>query len=408
MRAWLRSVFTDPICLVVAASVAAIHTGALRILVWGSRHSPAVRHLFVDVWNWLDFLARTREGQMPYVDFWKEYPVGAGLLYVALSPFLDPMKPFVTLTRHYRIMAFLELATAVGVYLMARHRGRLVAWAAALLAAALPTALFIAPFRFEPVVVFLTLVGAALHLRGRRLAAAAVFSVGTWLKWYPALFLIAQETGDFGRPGHEGQWKKSLAVFVAVGLAFNVPFLALGWVERHSVYAMIAPYLFHQTRELYDDTLIAVVQSWIGPLPLQRWAGHLTGLGMLALCWITRDKPFAARAALIALAAMPFNRTYSPQFHLWFAPFVALVFAEAEGAPRWAVAWAWIALDVVSFLVYPITFTGRLAEKSGSPLAGIAPGTWTALFQTLVVLRVVAVLVLAVAVWRASREPAPA
>src|SRR5947207_2953596 len=258
MRAWLRSMIADPMVLVVAGSVAAMHAAALRVLTWGSRHSPVVRHLFVDVWGWLDFLGRVRGGEMPYVDFWKEYPVGAGLFYALLSPVLDPFKPYVLLTRHYRIMAGLELLIAVVVYLMARHRGRLVAWAAALLTSALPTALFIAPFRFEPVVVLLTLAGAALHLRGRRIAAAGVFSVATWVKWYPALFLLAQETGDFRKPGHEGQWRKSLAVFVATAAVMNGPFIVMGWMTTGSIHAWLAPYLFHQHRDLYDDTLIAV------------------------------------------------------------------------------------------------------------------------------------------------------
>jgi hypothetical protein len=293
------------------------------------------------------------------------------------------------------------------VYLMTRHRGRLVAWLAALLTAALPTALFIAPFRFEPVVVLLTLAGTALHLRGRRIAAAAAFSVGTWVKWYPALFLLAQEAGDLGQPGHEGQWKKSLAVFVAIAVAFNAPFLVLGWTERGSVDAMIAPYRFHETRELYDDTLLALVQGWIGAVPLERYFGHLTGLAMLALVWITRRRPFVARAALIGLAALPLNRVYSPQFHLWFAPFVALLFAEAEGVRRWGLLAGYAALDLISLVVYPITLPGRLAEKTGAPLVGVAAGFWTEAFASLVVMRAAAVLVLGALVWTVSRPSLP-
>src|SRR2546423_4916839 len=93
MRAWLRSVAADPMVLVVAGSVAAFHAVALRLLTWGSRHSATVRHLFVDVWGWLDFLARVRDGEMPYVDFWKEYPVGAGLFFAPPSPRLAPLQP---------------------------------------------------------------------------------------------------------------------------------------------------------------------------------------------------------------------------------------------------------------------------------------------------------------------------
>src|SRR5713226_1288292 len=45
-------------------------------------------HIYVDVWTWGEFFRHSQSQLIPYVDFSKEYPVGAGLLYWGLSRLL--------------------------------------------------------------------------------------------------------------------------------------------------------------------------------------------------------------------------------------------------------------------------------------------------------------------------------
>ncbi|MDZ4676222.1 MAG: hypothetical protein SGI74_01830, partial [Oligoflexia bacterium] len=53
-------------------------------------NTPWMSHMNVDLWGWLEFFKKSHEGLIPYVDYSKEYPVGAGLLYWIMSFFITP------------------------------------------------------------------------------------------------------------------------------------------------------------------------------------------------------------------------------------------------------------------------------------------------------------------------------
>jgi hypothetical protein len=268
------------------------------------------------------------------------------------------------------------------------------------------TSLTHAPFRFEGLLLLFVLAGWLAHLRGRTTRAALFWSLGCWVKWYPALLLALAELSAWSR-GERRQWKRSLGVFAAVALV-NVPFLLAGWIRRGSIEAWVYPYWFHAHRPLYWDTPWGLWQLWVAPVSLPR-LGSVLSLALVALAVVLRPRAgIEATAVLACLAALPFNSFYSSQYHLWFYPFlVALILRAKDRRTAWGLAAAAIVLDLANVLAYPVALAYAFTEMSGFAVGGAAArgGPWTEVFTAAVLARVAACCVLAALVWRSGSLP---
>jgi hypothetical protein len=299
------------------------------------------------------------------------------------------------------------------VMLAADVAGAAVAWAcfhqisprhalAATLALALNlTSLTHAPFRFESVLLLFVLAGWHAHLRGRPTRAALWWSLGCWVKWYPAILLALQELQALA-VGQRRQWRRSLAVFAAVSLV-NLPFLVAGWIRRGSIDAWLYPYWFHAHRPLYWDTPYGLWQLWVGPMSMPR-LGSVLSLVLVALALALRPRGgIEVKAVLACLAALPLNSFYSSQYHLWFYPFlIALVLREPDRRRATALALAAVFLDVSNVVTYPFALAYAFTEMSGFAIGSAAArgGPWTDVFTAAVLARMAAVGIVAVLVWR--------
>jgi len=371
--------------LLVTAAAKAVVIG-LGAALWRSAWMP---HLVQDIVSWRRFLEQARLGLIPYVDFSKEYPVGGGLLYWLLARIVDPADIRGTVLAHALLMSAVDVANAGLFYRIAAGIDRRRALAAALVFALNPTSLVLGPVRYEGVVVTLVLLGYACHRLRRPLSAVLWWSVGCWLKWFPAFFIAAQEYRAFAVERIRWRWLKAGGVFLAVAAAVNLPFVVLAWHRHGSLEHWLWPYRFHATRPLYWDTLLGVGQIWLGPLTFERYAS-LWSLGLLAAALLVKPRMrLEHKGVLICIASILFNRIHSTQFHLWFYPFLILgVMAESRPALRRVAALA-VALDLVNVLVYPFAFSYAYAEMGGfEPWAARARGgPWTAILSAAIVLR---------------------
>jgi hypothetical protein len=380
------------VLLVTAASKAAVI--ALGAALW---HSAWMPHLVQDIVSWRRFFEQSRQGLVPYVDISREYPVGGGVLYWIFARFVDPADTRGTVLAHALVLSAVDVFNAGLFYRIAEGIDRRRALAAALLFALNPTALVLGPVRYEGLVVTLVLLGYARHRLGRPLAAMWWWSLGCWLKWFPAFFIAAQEYRAFAVEGVRWRWLKSAGVFLAVAAAVNLPFIALAWHRHGSLEHWLWPYRFHATRPLYWDTLLGVGQIWLGPLPFERYASLWT-LGLLAAALLVKPAMrLEAKGALLCIAAILFNRIHSTQFHLWFYPFlILLVMTEPRPVLRRALI-LFLATDALNVLVFPFAFSYAYGEMGGfEPWAARERGgPWTVAFSAAIVLR--AVLLAAVA-----------
>ena len=362
-------------------------------------------HLVLDVFTWRDFFADAQRGLIPYVDMSREYPVLAGVFYWLLSPIIDPDHGMGMLVVHGSVMLAADVAAAGLAWACFREIAPRHAVAATLALAVNLTSLTHAPFRFESVLLLFVLAGWHAHLTGRPTRAALWWSLGCWVKWYPAILLALQELQAWAL-GQRRQWRRSLAVFAAVALV-NLPFIVAGWIRRGTIDAWLYPYWFHTHRPLYWDTPYGLGQLWVGPMAMPRLGSVVSVvLVALALAWRPRAG-IEAKAVLACLAALPFNSFYSSQYHLWFYPFlIALVLREHDRRRASALILSAVFLDVVNVFTYPVALAYAFTEMGGFAIGSAAArgGPWTTVFTVAVLARMAAVIVVALLVWRRGRD----
>src|SRR5262249_16806191 len=150
-------------------------------------------HAVQDLRTWKGFFVSAQAGLIPYVDFSKEYPVGAGMFYWLLSRWVDAEDLRQTVLVHGLVMGAVDLVNTPLAYAILRELARGRALLLTLLFTLNPTTLILSPLRFESLLITCALLGYAAHLRGRPMLATLFWSLGCWLKWVPALFIAAQE-----------------------------------------------------------------------------------------------------------------------------------------------------------------------------------------------------------------------
>jgi hypothetical protein len=389
--------------MALAATLAARAALAFAAFTWFA-DAAWLGHLLIDVSRWGHVLEQARRGLVPFVDFGIEYPVGAGLFYWLVGPLLRA-----TDLRHLALTHAAVMAAVDGVTVALFHR---LVWAASprralglsLLFSLNLTALVLAPARFDSVAVSFVLLGCLAHRQGRPLRAACWWSLGSLVKWFPALLLAVQELRAYRVEGRRSQWLRSGLVLAGITLLANAPFLLLCWMHKGNLEAWLYSYRFHLRRPLYWDTLLGVLQLWLGPLPWERHAG-LWSFALVAATLLLRPAlRLEYKATLACLAGLLLNRVYSPQFHLWFYPLLLLGLAD-EPLPRMRRLLALFAsLDVLNVLVYPVAFAHTLLLAPPRPGAALEGGGWLAAFSIAMVLRSLAQLALGAEL---LRSPAP-
>ena len=70
---------------------AALVKVCVLVIYYFSIETIWVKHIVADIWTWRRFWRQAQAGGIPYVDYTKEYPVGAGLIYWTMSPFLEKL-----------------------------------------------------------------------------------------------------------------------------------------------------------------------------------------------------------------------------------------------------------------------------------------------------------------------------
>ena len=370
-------------------------------------------HMKYDVSVWQAFWQTIQEGKIPYVEFSREYPVGAGVFYWMLSSFVRPDDEQNVYLVHFAVMAAVDLVNVALFYSLARNINPRWALAATFLFALNLTAVVLGPVRFESILVTTLLVGYQLHLRDRTLLATAVWSLGTGIKWYPMFLVAAQEVKILFVDRRRSHLWRAAFVFLLVQVLLNGPFLVGSWIKNGHVDFWLETYKHHANRGLSADTVLGVAEMWFGRIRWERYAAHIS-LFLIAAAVIVRPAlSFAAKAVLIGIGFLIFNRIYSPQFNLWFYPFLILWMLRLPAKHAvWAVV-VFCLIDITNVFAYPFVFTEALDEmrRFGPMRAAKRGGFWTAVWSGSIALRAGLLLALAVALLRERRtrvlEPAP-
>lgn len=350
-------------------------------------------------------------GDVPYRDFYVEYPPGALLAFAAPAPGDDDGYA----TRFKLLMVGLGLAT---IGLVALALAGLDAGGARLLGALAFVAL--APAALGPVVIVnydlwpAALAAAALAavLHGRpRLGHAALAAAAT-AKLYPLVLLPLLYLHVRAGAGRR-EARASVAVFAVVAVAVVLPFLILGpggvrasleslvrrplQIETLGASLLLAA---HQLR-LYEPGVNSEYnsQNLGGALPdALAAASSLLLLAALAAVWTLFARRAKSREALVAAAAgavcaaVVLGKVLSPQFLVWLVPIVPLVAGR-----RGVVAAGLLAAALV---LTQLWFPSRYGEVVALEAEG-----WLVLLRNLTLLALLAVTVSAVRARRPGRDP---
>ncbi|MGD8859018.1 MAG: hypothetical protein PVI30_03345 [Myxococcales bacterium] len=372
--------------------------------------SPISHFACADVGPWGDFLDRVHQGLIPYRDFSREYPVGVGTIFWWLGAIFGTTGFAGALKLQVGLSLVTHLGCAALLYRMVSEHGHLRAALATALFVGLPTALLLAPLRYESLVALVTLAGYAAHRRGRHGLAAGIWSFGFTLKWYPIIALAIAELQRFDRRYLRTELPRIAAIVGAVVALANGPYIIADWMRHGHVQHWLQTYTFHAERALAPDTVLGAISLWLGPLPAERHAS-VASLCLAALVVLTRRRmELAVKFTLVCLALLAVNRVYSPQFHLWFYPLLLCALGRAPRNVALGVGSLLIVFDVANVAVFPVLYSGAAAEMGGfGPGAGAAlGGPLTAAFTSAVLIRAFLLLALVATLYAvAPRMKAP-
>jgi uncharacterized membrane protein len=313
------------------------------------------------------------DGQVPYRDFFMEYPPGALAVFLPADAFGSS---------HYNA-AFKELMALCGVatlFVISLLLVRLGAskpriWTGTLLFAISPIALGpISLNTYDAWPALLTIVALALLLAGAAVAALTVLGIAFAAKVYPIVLLPPALVFVWRTAGRE-RALRALAAFAGAAAVLILPFLVLaphGLAESFraqaarslQVESLAGSVLAVADRlGIYSATVVhrtgrAISYDLVGSLPdtLAVLSSVAQVLAVLAVTWLfyrgrddSRRLTAAFAAAIVGFLA--FTRFFSPQYLVWVVPFAVLL-----GPAEWVLVALALVLAQVWFFHYRDVF----------------------------------------------------
>jgi Glycosyltransferase family 87 len=351
------------------------------------------------------------EGEVPYRDFYVEYPPGALPMFVA--PALGDDDGYASRFKALMVGLGLAAVALVALALAALGAGKTrtaVALGYVALAPAAIGPVVIVNFDLWPAALTAAALAAVLH--GRPRLGHAALAIGATAKLYPLVLLPLFFLHVRRREGRR-EALAAVAVFGAVTAAIVLPFLLLGpggvrasaesLVRRPLQIESLGASLLLAAHQLglYDPTVNSDYnsQNLGGELPDALAAtSSLALLAVLATVYVLFARRAGGRDALVVAAAaavvatVALGKVLSPQFLVWLVPLVPLVAGR-----RGAVASALLAAALV---LTQLWFPSRYGE-----VVALEPAGWLVLGRNLTLVALLAVLLSAVGRGRPQQHP---
>ena len=329
---------------------------------------------FRDVHLYQGFARAVFDGQVPYRDFFMEYPPGA--LAVFLPADIFGSSHYNAAFKALMALCGVVMIAAVALLLVRLGATRVRLWIALALLVLSPIALGpISLNTYDAWPALLTVAALALVLAALPVAAFALLGLAFAAKVYPVVLLPPAVVFVWRRLGRRPALR-ALGAFALVAVVVIVPFLALaphGLAESFRAQAAralqveslggsllgVADRLGWYSATVVHRTGHAISYDLVGSLP------HALGIissvvqvaAVLLVAWLYlrgRDRPerllVASAAAVVGFLA--FTRFFSPQYLVWLIPFVVLL-----GPLEWTLTAAALVLAQIWFFHYTDVFS---------------------------------------------------
>jgi hypothetical protein len=287
----------------------------------------------------------------PYRDVFSEYPPIATLAFTAPMLLVPAARTNVTI---YRLMwsTLMGVCLVVLIAVIARYRVErgLGPWPALILLA--PSALYFSLMRFDVLCALVTCLSLASFARRRYGQAYLLLSLGTFLKWYPALLFPVFVAYQLRADHRTRDLRWALVYVTATAAIVAISIAAFTWD------GMLVPYRFHLARgsEYFNPYWIIEHRgySWtpatLRGIRLLFLALQISIVPVLLVRRIRNITEVFQYGVFAIYSFVTFARIDSPQWLLWYLP-PALMMAR-----RPATLAVFGTLGFVNYLVFPVAF----------------------------------------------------
>ena len=288
---------------------------------------------------------------MPYRDVFSEYPPLATMAFT-IPMLLAPAAR--TDVNTYRLMwsTLMGVCLVVLIYVVARHRVArgLGPWPALILLT--PSPLYFSLMRFDVLCALVTCLSLAAFARRQYGQAYLLLSLGTFLKWYPAV-LFPVFVAYHLWPDHRPRDLRWAIVYVAATAAIiGISIAAFTWD------GMLVPYRFHLGRGSQYFNLYWILETRGNSWAPATWKGikflflalQFSIVPILLVRRVRNMTEVFQYSFLAIYSFVTFGRLDSPQWVLWYLPPALMI------ARRPATLGAFGALGFVNYLVFPVAY----------------------------------------------------
>ncbi|MBI5960974.1 MAG: hypothetical protein HY866_19705 [Chloroflexi bacterium] len=361
---------------------------------------------FGDLRYYYYFARQSVEGDLPYRDYWYEFPpVSIGLFAGVYG--IGQLRGQFSYASWATLIGFIMLAFDVGNLVLLRRLARRLHGEAAAVALPWFYALLAAPaifpwWTFETLVVFLMLLSLVWLLEGRDRRSALVTAAGILTKYTPIL-LLPTIWRFYDR---KLALRYTLIVLLIVALVFA---LLIAWGGRMAVASLLAQFnkaSYQSVWALLDDNLrtgrfsptdtrldpdtsfkpygnAPVIPAWLRLIPFAA-----AGLFIFTRRLRQDDRGIVAFFSVTIILFFLWTQGWSPQWALTLTPLILLNFPDRNGVLLCLV------IGFAGFIEYPAMFM-RTAETEGEITTALLPT-----YVTIILMRTAVLIGLVIALYR--------
>jgi hypothetical protein len=217
----------------------------------------------------------------------------------------------------------------------------------------LPPSLYFVLNRFDILPALLCLIALNLLQKKKWIFSSIILAIATFTKWYPVLifpgFFVYASTQE-----NKLQWKMIVS-FVLTSLFIIIPTYFQGGME-----AVLFPYQFHAIRGLeyvsvpvlINRLLVNVFNLSISQPGFSQFFFFLQILSPLLVLFLTINtiERLVKYCVIVIISFILFSRVNSPQWFLWFLPFMIISLKDKTDA------WIIVIYSIATYLYFPIVF----------------------------------------------------
>jgi len=354
--------------------------------------TPIVFHSFVDYFDlgfYLEQAIKLTQGQLPYANSSFDYPI---LLYVpiiiALVPTLIFQNAMAFVYTFQLLMVTCDIVTMLCIYFIALkiYKERAAFLAGLIYATAFSTSYFVLT-KYDALPTCLLMLAVLLTLYGMNVKGYLASGLGFFAKIFPAIafpFLILHNTK---KSSLKEEFFKFLKAMVPLSLVLLLPVLV---IRPEAIQTLL--FATGANTVVYVNTLTYTLFSWInevGHIGIRMETLTLMIYGLMATTLLyllykayvdSEKRPITLLKTLLCaiVAVIVFTKFHSPQYIVWFTPFLCLLVADEI----YKIALFYI-VQVLAYIEFPLMFGSFYTNLEYTNAVGSSGWYLTLLFFTL-------------------------